>query len=126
MNTGRRPPVWLAVVDEHRRGAAHRGLGPRARHGAGQDVVPQGVHQVLGGLVLGPVRGHDRETAASPASLTAGGSTAATPSVACTSAAMRSTVVARRPGQPPPAPARSTATSRGPLAPGPKLSLIWS
>jgi hypothetical protein len=75
----------------------------------------------------GPVVGTTVSTAASPASLSAGGNTAATPSVACRSPAMRSTVRATDPASLAAPPLRrSTATSNGPFAPGPKPSLIKS
>ncbi len=73
----------------------------------------------------GPVVGMTVTTAASAASFTAGGNTAATPSVPSMREAMRSTTAGPAPAVPS-APARSAATSSGPLAPGPKLSLIRS
>ena len=72
----------------------------------------------------GPVVGTTDMTAASPRSFSTGGTTVATPSVAAASAASRPTASEAVAALP--APARSTATRNGPLAPGPKLSLMRS
>ena len=91
---------------------------------AGDDVVAQRVHEVLGGLVLRTGRGHDRDHGGVAGVVdhrrqhgghAVGGA-----------AGRRRAVDGRRWRLGAAASARSTATRNGPLAPGPKPSLIRS